>query len=46
MNFKGSINVLTYFMPLVSLYTPRKYRETVVPLFSGGIEKDQWHEMG
>ena len=35
--------LLTYFMKLVSFYTPRKYQSTSAFLmFSGGIEKDQW----
>ena len=35
---------LTNFMPLASFYTPRKYRRFL--MFSGGIERNQWHEMG
>ena len=34
-------------MPLVPLYTPSKHQKTSgFLLFSGGIERDQWHEMG
>ena len=34
-------------MPLVSFYTPWKYEKTSrFLIFSGGIERDQWHEMG
>ena len=32
---------------LESLYTPRKHQKTSIFLiFSGGIERDRWHEMG
>ena len=38
---------LTHFMPLVFLYTPRKHQKTSgFLIFSGGIERDQWHEIG
>ena len=38
---------LTHFMPLVFLYTPWKHKKTSAFLmFSGGIERDQWHEIG
>ena len=38
---------LTHFMPLVFLYTPWKHQKTSAFLmFSGGIERDQWHEIG
>ena len=38
---------LTHFMPLVSLNTPLKYQKTRgFLIFSGGIARDQWHEMG
>ena len=41
------VDVLTHFMPLVSFYTPSKHQKTSGFLtFSGGIERDQWHEMG
>ena len=34
-------------MPLVSFYTPWKQQKTrSFLMFSGGIERDQWHEMG
>ena len=34
-------------MPLVSFYTPRKHQKTFgFLMFSGGLEKDQWYEMG
>ena len=32
---------LTYLMPLVSFYTPRKHQKTRGFLFSGSIERDQ-----
>ena len=36
-----------YFMPLVLLYTPCKHQQSKgFLMFSGGIEKDQYHEMG
>ena len=35
------------FMPLVTLYTPRKYQNTSgFLMLSGGIERDYRHEMG
>ena len=38
---------LAHFMPLVSFYTPWKYQKTSSFLiFSGGIERDQWHKTG
>ena len=38
---------LTHFMSLASFYTPWKHQKTSAFLIiSGGIEKDQWHEMG
>ena len=38
---------LIHFMPLVSFDTTWKYQKTRGFLnFSGGIERDQWHEMG
>ena len=38
---------LTHFMPLVSFYTFWKHQKTKGFLvFSGGIEREQWHEMG
>ena len=40
-------NILTHFMPLISFYTPWKHQKTYGCLmFSGDIERDQWHEMG
>ena len=39
--------VLTLFILLVSFYTPRKNQKTVgILMFSGGIERNQRHEMG
>ena len=39
--------VLTHFMSLVSFNTPWKHQKTSSFLmFSGGIQKDQWREMG
>ena len=40
------IEALTHIMPLVSFDTPWKHQKTFGFLFSGGIERDQWHEMG
>ena len=41
------LNALTHFMPLVSFYTAWKHQKTSgFLMFSGGIERDQWHEMG
>ena len=37
--------LLIHFMPLILLYT-LKTSETSGFMFSGGIEQDQWHEMG
>ena len=38
---------LTNFMLLVSFYTTCKHQKTRrFLMFSGGIERDQWHEMG
>ena len=34
-------------MSLVSFYTPWKHQKTKdFPMFSGGIERDQWDEIG
>ena len=38
---------LTHSMPLVFFYTPWTRQKTRdVPIFSGGVENVQWHEMG
>ena len=38
---------LTHFLPLVYFYTPWKHQKTFCFLmFSGGIERDQWHKNG
>ena len=38
---------VTHFIPLVSFYTPWKHQKTRgFLMFSGGLERDQWHEMG
>ena len=38
---------LTHFMALLSFYTPWKHKKPFSFLmFSGGIERYQWHEMG
>ena len=38
---------LTHFMPLAFFYTPWKHQKTSgFLIFSGGIERDQWHELG
>ena len=39
-------DTLTHFMPMVSFDTPRKYKKTFGFLFSGGVDRGQWHEMG
>ena len=36
---------LTHFMPVVSYDTPRKQKTSGFLMFSGSIERDQWHEM-
>ena len=43
-----SINsVLAHFMPRVSFDTTWKHLKPFgFQIFSGGIERDQWHEMG
>ena len=43
------VNVLPldHSMSLASFYTPWKHQKTSgFLMFSGGIERDQWHEMG
>ena len=38
---------LTHFVPLISFDTPWKHQKTSgFLMFSGGITRDQWHEMG
>ena len=38
---------LTHFMPLVSYYMPWKHEKTFgFFMFSGGVERNQWHEIG
>ena len=38
---------LTYFIPLVSFYTPWKHQKTSgFLIFSGDTEREQWYEMG
>ena len=37
---------LMHIMSLVSFYTPRKHQQTSAFVFSGGIERGQWYEMG
>ena len=46
--WQTSLNAaLIHFIPLTSFYIPGKHQKTFEFLpFSGGIEKDQWHEMG
>ena len=40
-------HLLTHFMPLVSFYALSKHQKTRgFPMFSGGIERDQWNEIG
>ena len=37
---------LTHFVPLASFYTPCNYQKTrAFLMFTGGIERDRWHEM-
>ena len=37
--------LLKHFIPLVSLYTPWKYKKTKsILMFSGGLERGQWRE--
>ena len=41
----NTFNTLTHFMSLFSFCTPWKHQKTSGFLFSGGIEREQWHEM-
>ena len=42
-----NLKLLTYFMPFVSFDSPCKHQKTSgFLMFSGGIERGQWHEMG
>ena len=42
-----SEQAVTHFMPLVSFYIPWKHQKTFgFLIFSGGIERGHWHEMG
>ena len=39
--------ILTHFMPLISFCTLGELQKiSGFLMFSGGIERDQWHEMG
>ena len=38
--------ILTHFMPLVSFDTPENIKKPGFLMFSAGIERNQWHEMG
>ena len=39
--------LLTDFMPLVPFYVPKKHKKSSgFLMISGGIKRDQWHEMG
>ena len=40
-----NISYLTHFMPLASVDTPWKQKTKGFLIFSGGIERDHWHEM-
>ena len=41
------LTILTHFIPLVSFYTTGKHEKTYWKgTVSGGIERDQWNEMG
>ena len=43
----GTLLSLTHFMPLISFDTPWKHQKTRgFLMFSVGIKRDQWHEMG
>ena len=45
--FEVRIFSSTYFIPLVSFYTPLKHEKTSgFLMFSGGVERNQLHEMG
>ena len=38
---------LPHIMPVISFYSPWRHQKTSgFEMFSGGIERDQWHEMG
>ena len=46
---KGNIvtKKMNRFVQLISLYTPWKPQKTSgFLMFSGGLEREQWHEMG
>ena len=38
--------ILTHFMSLIFFNTPGKQKTRGFLIFSGGIERDHWHEMG
>ena len=39
--------VINPFNPIGSFYTPSKHQKIFdFLMFSGGVERDQWHEMG
>ena len=41
-----TLSVLTHFIPLASFHTPRKRQKTrSFFMFSGGTERDQWHDI-
>ena len=43
---KGMLVSLSHYMPLFSFYTSWKHQKTRgFLMFSGGIEREQWHEM-
>ena len=45
-NARGGKGHLTHFISLFSFYTPWKHQKTrVFLMFSGDIERDQWHKM-
>ena len=47
MSLAEGVVSLTHFMLLRSFFTPGKYQKTSdFLMFSGGIERDQWHKMG
>ena len=47
MRWTLDVDGLTDFMPMVSFYTPWKHQKTSgFLMFSGAIERDQWHKMG
>ena len=45
--WKFAITLSIHFMSLVSFYAPRKHQKfRSFLMHSGGIQRDQWYEMG